>query len=53
MNLQWGYNNVQIKEEDKWKVVFTTPEGLFKLTVMFFELTNSSATFQTMMNEIL
>jgi len=27
-------------------------EGLFKPTVMFFGLTNSSATFQTMMNTI-
>jgi len=33
--------------------VFTTPEELFKLTVMFFRLTNSLATFQAMMNEIL
>ena len=29
------------------------PEGLFKLTVMFFGLTNSPATFQAMMNELL
>jgi len=29
------------------------PEGLFELTVMFFSLTNSPVTFQTMMNEIL
>ena len=29
------------------------PEGLFELTVMFFGLTNSSTTFQTMMNKIL
>ena len=27
--------------------------GFFKLTVMFFEMTNSPATFQAMMNEIL
>ena len=33
--------------------MFTTPEELFKLTVMFFRLTNSLATFQAMMNEIL
>jgi len=33
--------------------VFTTPEELFKLTVMFFRLTNSLATFQAMKNEIL
>ena len=29
------------------------PEGLFKPTVMFFGLTNSPATFQAMMNELL
>ena len=40
MDLQWGYNNVQIKERDEWKVVFTTPEGSFKLMVMFFGLIN-------------
>jgi len=39
------YNNVRIKEEDKWKVAFTTPEGLFEPTVMFFGLTNSLAMF--------
>ena len=33
--------------------MFTTPEGSFKPTVMFFGLTNSLATFQTMINEIL
>ena len=34
-------------------MVFTTPERLFKPTVMFFGLTNLPATFQTIMNEIL
>ena len=34
-------------------MVFTTPEGSFEPTVMFFGLTNSPATFQTMMNELL
>jgi len=53
MDLRWGYNNVQIKEEDKWKAAFTTLEGSFKPIVMFFGLTNSPATFQTMMNELL
>ena len=45
MDLRWGYNNVQIKEGDKWKVAFTTPEGSFEPMVMFFGLTNSPATF--------
>jgi len=34
-------------------VAFTTPEGSFEPTVMFFGLTNLPATFQAMMNEIL
>ena len=53
MDLQWGYNNIWIKEGDKWKMAFTMPEGLFELMVMFFGLTNSLATFQTIMNKIL
>ena len=44
---------MRIKKEDEWKVVFTTPKGLFKPTMIFFRLTNSPAIFQTMMNEIL
>ncbi len=32
---------------------FYKPEGSFKPTVMFFRLTNSLATFQVMMNELL
>ena len=53
MDLRWGYNNVRIKEGDKWKAVFTIPEGFFEPMVMFFGLTNSPATFQAMMNELL
>ena len=53
MNLQWGYNNVRIKEGDEWKAVFSMPEGSFEPTVMFFGLINSPATFQAMMNDLL
>ena len=53
MDLRWGYNNVRIKEGDEWKAAFMTPEGLFEPTMMFFGLTNSPATFQAMMNELL
>jgi len=53
MDLWWGFNNVRIKEEDKWKRVFMTHVGSFEPTVMFFGITNSPATFQMMMNEIL
>ena len=53
MDLRWGFNNVRIKEGDKWKGVFTMHIGSFKLTVMFFGMTNLPVTFQVMMNEIL
>jgi len=53
MDLRWGYNNVHIKKGDEWKAAFTTHVGLFKPVVMFFEMTNSPATFQGMMNEIM
>ena len=42
-----------IKEKNKWKVELTILEGLFESTVMFYGLTDSPATFQTMVNEIL
>ena len=53
MDLRWGYNNIRIKKRNEWKAAFTMPEGLFELTVMFFGLTNSPATFQVMMNKLL
>ena len=40
-------------DKGRRQVAFTTLGGSFKPTVMFFELTNSLATFQTMINEIL
>jgi hypothetical protein len=51
-DVRWGYNNVRIKEGDEWKAAFIMNEGLFEPRVMFFGLTNSPATFQTMMNAI-
>ena len=41
-----------IKKGDKHKAAFIMDQGLFEPTVMFFSLTNSPATFQTMMNAI-
>ena len=52
LDVWWGYNKVHISEGDEWKVEFQTNQGLFELLVMFFGLTNSPATFQTMMNDI-
>jgi hypothetical protein len=52
MDIRWGYNNVLIRPEDHWKVVFITPFGLFEPTVMFFRLCNSPATFQALMDHL-
>ena len=52
MDVRWGYNNIHIKDGDTWKAAFRTNRGLFEPLVMFFGLTNSPATFQTMMNDI-
>jgi len=52
LDLRWGYNNVRIKEGDEWKVVFTMHIGAYKPTVMYFGLTNSSATFQIIINDL-
>lgn len=52
LDVRWGFNNVRIKHGDEWKAAFRTNRGLFEPLVMFFGLTNSPATFQTMMNDI-
>ena len=51
-DIRWGYNNIRIKAGDEYKATFKTSKGLFEPTVMFFSLTNSPATFQTMMDDI-
>ena len=53
MDVRWGYNNIRIAEGDEWKAAFRTNRGLYEPTVMFFGLTNLSATFRTFMNHIL
>jgi len=53
IDLRWGYNNVHIREGNKWKTAFITSCGLFEATVMYFWFSNAPATFQSMMNDIL
>jgi hypothetical protein len=52
LDIQWGFNNVQIRKGDEWKAVFRMNQGLFEPLVMYSGSTNSPATFQTMMNNI-
>ena len=35
MDLRWGYNNIQIKEGDKWKAAFVCFHGAFEPLVMY------------------
>ncbi|QRW26438.1 Retrotransposable element Tf2 protein [Rhizoctonia solani] len=52
LDLRWGYNNVQVKEGNKWKTAFRTKYGLYKSLVMTFGLTNAPAAFQHFMNKL-
>jgi len=52
LDLIWEYNNIQVKEGDKWKATFLTNKDLFKPQVMYFRLYNPPGTFQKMMNSI-
>ncbi|CEL54852.1 hypothetical protein RSOLAG1IB_11797 [Rhizoctonia solani AG-1 IB] len=53
LDLRWGYNNVRVKEGDKWKTAFRTKYGLFETLVMPFRLSGAPGAFQAMMNEVL
>ena len=52
LDVRWGFNNVCIKPRDEWKAAFHTNCGLFEPFVMFFGMTNSPTTFQTIMNDV-
>ena len=52
LDLKWGYNNVRIKEGNEWKTTFIIHIRVYEPTVMYFGLTNSSAIFQTIMNDL-
>ena len=52
LDLRWGYNNVRIKEGNKWKTAFTMYIRAYEPMVMYFGLTNFLATFQMIMNNL-
>jgi len=52
LDLRWGYNNVRIKEGDEWKAAFMTHIRAYEPMVMYLGLTNSSTTFQAIMNNL-
>jgi len=49
-DIWWGYNNIRICKEDKWKGAFKTQQGLFEPKVMFFGMSNLPTSFQQFVN---
>ncbi|CCO35895.1 Transposon Ty3-I Gag-Pol polyprotein AltName: Full=Gag3-Pol3 [Rhizoctonia solani AG-1 IB] len=52
LDLRNGYNNICIKEGNKWKAAFRTKYGYFEPTVMQFGHSNMPAVFQRFMNNL-
>jgi hypothetical protein len=46
----FGYNQIKVKREDKYKTTFITHWGTFSYEHMPFGLSNAGATFQRAMN---
>ena len=53
LDLQSGYWQVGMKEEDQEKTAFSSHVGLFQYNVMPFGLCNAPATFEAMMESLL
>jgi len=51
--MQFGYYQIRVKKEDKYKTTFVAPFGHYKWNVMSMELKNSPSEFQNIMNNIL
>jgi hypothetical protein len=53
LDLQHGYHQIRIQDEDVPKTAFITHKGLFQYKVLCFGLCNAPGTFQAVMNKVL
>ena len=53
LNLTASYNQIPIREQDRWKTAFITSQGLFKFNVMHFGFTNAPPHMQRFMQHAL
>src|SRR6201999_4634460 len=49
MDIRWGYNNIRIRPEDRYKAAIKTSFRTYHPTVMYFGLCNAPAFFQCTM----
>jgi hypothetical protein len=51
LDVYFGYNQIKLKVEDKEKIAFITPYGVYYYQVMLFGLKNVGATYQRTMQK--